>query len=98
MTGFRELDRLLIEQFYDDSVGRYGTDSEQARMLWQVLNPVKVAARTQTSRVPLPPRRTASRPPSNSPGPPRYSLPTKSSTAASHPGRRKRGSILPDCP
>jgi hypothetical protein len=31
--GKEQLHRLLIEQFYEDSVDRYGTDSEQARML-----------------------------------------------------------------
>jgi hypothetical protein len=28
-----ELNRLLIEEFYKDSVARYGSDSEQARAL-----------------------------------------------------------------
>jgi hypothetical protein len=28
-----ELSRQLIEQFYEDSIGRYGIDSEQVRML-----------------------------------------------------------------
>jgi hypothetical protein len=32
-----ELNRLLIEEFYKDSVSRYGTDSEQARMLSRLL-------------------------------------------------------------
>jgi len=31
--GEKELHRLLIEQFYEDSVRRYGTDSEQAHAL-----------------------------------------------------------------
>jgi len=31
--GGEELHRLLIEQFYEDSVRRYGTDSEQAHAL-----------------------------------------------------------------
>jgi hypothetical protein len=33
----KELNRLLIEEFYNDSVARYGTDSEQARVLSRVL-------------------------------------------------------------
>ena len=32
-----ELSRLLIEEFYKDSVARYGIDSEQARALWSLL-------------------------------------------------------------
>ena len=32
-----ELNRLLIEEFYKDSVCRYGTDSEQARTLSRLL-------------------------------------------------------------
>jgi hypothetical protein len=32
-----ELKRLLIEQFYEDSVERYGIDSGQARALWRFL-------------------------------------------------------------
>jgi hypothetical protein len=32
-----ELGRLLIEQFYKDSVAHYGIDSEQARELWRLL-------------------------------------------------------------
>jgi hypothetical protein len=33
----KELNRFLIEEFYNDSVARYGTDSEQARALSRVL-------------------------------------------------------------
>ena len=35
-----ELNRLLIEQFYQDSVARYGPDSEQTRALSRLLSPV----------------------------------------------------------
>ena len=34
------LSRLLIEQFYEDSVARYGADSEQALSLSRLLGPV----------------------------------------------------------
>jgi hypothetical protein len=37
--GKEELHRLLIEQFYEDSVRRYGADSEQARILSRLLGP-----------------------------------------------------------
>jgi hypothetical protein len=33
----KELNRFLLEEFYNDSVARYGTDSEQARALSRVL-------------------------------------------------------------
>jgi hypothetical protein len=36
----QELGRLLIEQFYQDSVARYGSNSEQARALSWLLVPV----------------------------------------------------------
>jgi hypothetical protein len=32
------LNRLLVEQFYEDSVAQYGTESEQARLLSRVLS------------------------------------------------------------
>jgi hypothetical protein len=32
-----ELNRRLIEEFYKDSVARYGSDSEQARVLSRLL-------------------------------------------------------------
>jgi hypothetical protein len=32
-----ELERLLIEEFYEDAVARYGSDSEQARALSRLL-------------------------------------------------------------
>jgi hypothetical protein len=35
--GKEESTRLLIEEFYKDSVGRYGAESEQARTLSQIL-------------------------------------------------------------
>jgi hypothetical protein len=35
-----ELHRELIEQFYERSVHRYGIDSEQTRMLSQLLYPL----------------------------------------------------------
>jgi hypothetical protein len=35
--GGEELHRLLIEQFHEDSVGRYGPASEQAHALWRLL-------------------------------------------------------------
>ena len=35
--GEKELHRLLIEQFHEDSVGRYGPASEQAHALWRLL-------------------------------------------------------------
>jgi hypothetical protein len=38
-SGNDELHRLLIEDFYQDSVGRYGKDSDQACMLARWLNP-----------------------------------------------------------
>jgi hypothetical protein len=38
--GKEELQRLLIEQFYEDSLHRYGTDSEQARTLSRLLGRV----------------------------------------------------------
>jgi hypothetical protein len=36
-SGKEELNRLLIEEFYKDSVARYGIDSEQARALSPLL-------------------------------------------------------------
>ena len=36
----QQLNRLLIEQFYEDSVGRYGTGSEQARTFSRSLSPL----------------------------------------------------------
>jgi hypothetical protein len=36
-TGREELTRLLIEDLYRDSVGRYGAESEQARTLSRML-------------------------------------------------------------
>jgi hypothetical protein len=33
-----ELYRKLLEQFYEDSVGRYGLDHEQVRMLSRLLS------------------------------------------------------------
>ena len=38
--GKEKLNRLLIQQFYETSVDRYGSDSEQARMLSRMLRPV----------------------------------------------------------
>jgi|HubBroStandDraft_2_1064218.scaffolds.fasta_scaffold3292768_1 hypothetical protein len=35
----KKLNRLLITQFYEDSVYRYGSDSEQAFMLSRLLSP-----------------------------------------------------------
>jgi hypothetical protein len=35
----KELNRLLLAQFYENSVRRYGTDSEQARMLSRLRTP-----------------------------------------------------------
>ena len=35
--GKEELTRLLLEEFYSDSVGRYGRDSEQARTFSRLL-------------------------------------------------------------
>ena len=32
-----ELSRLLIEEFYRESVAKYGIDSEQARDFWHLL-------------------------------------------------------------
>jgi hypothetical protein len=37
--GKEELKRLLIEQFYETSVYRYGSDSKQARLLSSLLTP-----------------------------------------------------------
>ena len=37
--GKEKLNRLLIQQFYETSVDRYGSDSEQARMLSRMLSP-----------------------------------------------------------
>ena len=37
--GQEKLNRLLIQQFYEDSVHRYGSDSEQAEMLSKLLSP-----------------------------------------------------------
>jgi hypothetical protein len=37
--GKAELYRKLLEQFYEDSVSRYGTDHEQVRMLSRLLTP-----------------------------------------------------------
>jgi hypothetical protein len=36
--GKEELNRLLIAQFYEDSIRRYGNESEEARRLSQVLS------------------------------------------------------------
>jgi hypothetical protein len=36
-SGKEDLTRLLIEELYKDSVGRYGADSEQARTLSRML-------------------------------------------------------------
>jgi hypothetical protein len=38
-AGNKELNRLLIKEFYEDSVGRYGADSEQACTLARLLSP-----------------------------------------------------------
>jgi len=35
-----ELNRSLIEEFYKDSIARYGPDSEQTRALSRLLSPV----------------------------------------------------------
>jgi hypothetical protein len=35
-----DLNQSLIEQFYEDSVARYGLDSEQARAFLRLLSPV----------------------------------------------------------
>ena len=42
-----ELGRLLIEQFYQDSVAHYGVDSEQARerMYWCQVLPLHIQQR-----------------------------------------------------
>jgi hypothetical protein len=37
--GKAELYRKLLEQFYEDSVGRYGKDHEQVRLLSRLLTP-----------------------------------------------------------
>jgi hypothetical protein len=37
-----ELRRLLLEQFYEDSVGRHGSDHEQVRILSRLLVPTPV--------------------------------------------------------
>jgi hypothetical protein len=37
--GKEKLNRLLIQQFYEASVDRYGSDSEQAEMLSKLLSP-----------------------------------------------------------
>jgi hypothetical protein len=37
--GQERLNRQLIQQFYEDSVQRYGSDSEQAEMLSKLLSP-----------------------------------------------------------
>jgi hypothetical protein len=34
-----DLNRLLLEEFYEDSVARYGPDSAQARLLLRLLHP-----------------------------------------------------------
>jgi hypothetical protein len=41
--GEAELHRQLLEQFYKDSAGRYGIDSEQARGLSRLLVPADSA-------------------------------------------------------
>jgi hypothetical protein len=38
-SGNEELNRLLIKELYEDSVVRYGVDSEQARTLARLLRP-----------------------------------------------------------
>jgi len=38
-SGNEELNRLLIKELYEDSVGRYGADSEQACTLARFLSP-----------------------------------------------------------
>jgi len=35
-----KLNRMLIEEFYKDSVDQYGTDSEQARTLLRLLSSI----------------------------------------------------------
>lgn len=42
--GREELRRLLIEQFYEASVNRYGSDSEQALRLSSLLTPPDLGA------------------------------------------------------
>jgi hypothetical protein len=41
--GRAELHWQLLEQFYEDSVGRYGIDSEQVRELSRLLSPADSA-------------------------------------------------------
>jgi hypothetical protein len=41
----KQLNRLLIAQFYEDSVYRYGSDSEQACILSRLLSPTDVTLR-----------------------------------------------------
>jgi hypothetical protein len=50
---------LMIEQFYEDSVCRYGTDSDQARMLSRLLGlgtriPCEIIAIQSSPNMPLP--------------------------------------------
>ena len=51
-TGFdpskAELCRQLLEQFYEDSMGRYGPDHELVRLLSQLLIPTDSAAIKQS--------------------------------------------------
>jgi hypothetical protein len=41
--GQAELQRQLLEQFYEDSMGRHGVDSEQVRGLSRLLIPIDSA-------------------------------------------------------
>jgi hypothetical protein len=46
-----ELHRQLIEQFYESSVDRYGTDSEQARVFSRLLGAYASQSRSNVGRV-----------------------------------------------
>jgi hypothetical protein len=48
-TCKEELNRLLIAQFYENSVRRYGTDSEQARMLSRLRSPAGLDCSQKTT-------------------------------------------------
>lgn len=47
--GREELKRLLIEQFYETSVYRYGSDSQQALLLSSLLTPPGLGAEKASS-------------------------------------------------
>jgi hypothetical protein len=44
------LNRLLIEQFYETSVRRYGSDSDQAQVLSRLLSPADLHGPEKTVR------------------------------------------------